>query len=680
MIPKVAGATALLGANTEVNAMRFSFNCALRDVWALGFWHCSACQKRAFTVILYCRLISFLAVISAIMCCMCQSMKDEEEGWMSEDEDEVNWPPPQPRPVDLSHMELREGCGRAYFCYRPSTPAHRSGGLKASGDLVREYNSVYDSSVEDLSQNVEYSEQQLAALQASAPSVFKRSIFNIGTSRCIYARPLDHSYPRIMISARKLCGRAFHGDEVLVEIIDFGKKLELPKSVLGSMVDRPGSSKPEAHLEGPWAKVVGVFKRAMDPKYRMFVCQVEEGNSGVMVPLNRGIPKIFNLERHDTPTEEGKVTIYAFTKAKQIIFDRYQKVHDVNSLLFVVRYLKWEDRCSLPLGMVVSILPPGVTVETAMAILHIEYSIPRRFREATEAEVRQQHSAVPSQFPAGVLAKRRDYRSKLVFTIDLPSARNLDNAVSFEELPGGDSYVVGVHVSDVSYFVSPESSIDCDARERGASFYTALGESTQMLPTRLSEDLCSLLPSTDRLTISVYIRVNAGADILGVEIKHSVVRSRYRLCYSEAEAIIDGTVDDSEYSADLTSAVMCLNRVAQLWRTKRLGHEALYSPVDHSTLDGPKAHKLVEELMIAANRQVAAYLLAKFPGSVALQCQGPPDPTDLEDWKARFVTAARRSMVLSRPYCAPGDVCRCTELCDCLPASPDDAAADDSTR
>jgi len=617
-----------------------------------------------------------------------QNMKDEDERGMNEDDDEVNWPPPQPRPVDISRVELRERRGRAYVRYRSNAPAHRSsrsrgarGRVQSAGDFDRDYDSASDSSVEDLNENVEYSVPQLAALQASSANVYKRSVFNIDSSRCIYARPLDHSYPKILITARKLCGRAFHGDEVLVEIIDFGKKLGLPKSILGSTVDRPETSKPVADLEGPWAKVVGVFKRAMEPKYRMFVCQVEEGNNGIMVPLNRGIPKIFNLERHDVPAEESKVMIYAFTRAKQIIFDRYQKVHDVNSLLFVVRYLKWEDRCSLPLGIVVSVLPPGVTLENAMAILHIEYSIPRRFREATETEVRLKHSAVISQFPPGVLGQRRDYRSKLVFTIDPPNARDLDDALSFEELPGGKSYVIGIHISDVSYFVSQASSVDCEARQRGSSFYTALDESTPMLPARLSEDLCSLLPSTDRLTLSVYIKVNAGADILSVEIKRSIVRSRYRLCYSEAEAIINGTADDSEFSSDLTSAIMFLNRVAQLWRYKRLGREALYNAVDYSTLDGPKAHKLVEELMIAANCQVAAYLLSKFPSYTALRCQSPPDVTELEDWKTTFLTAARHSVVLSRPYCAAGDVCQCTELCECLPSvNPqlsDDAAAND---
>ena len=615
-------------------------------------------------------------------------MKDEDERGMNDDEDEVNWPPPPPRPVDISCIELRETHGRAYVRYRPSAPAHRSRGSRGSrakaqsaSDFDHDYESASDSSVEDLNESIECSGHQLTALQATDPSIFKRSIFNIETSRCIYARPLDHSYPRIIITARKLCGRAFHGDEVLVEIIDFGKKLELPKSMLGSTVDRSGTRKPVADLEGPWAKVVGVFKRAMDPKYRMFVCQVEEGNTGVLVPLNRGIPKIFNLERHDTPTEEGKVTMYAFTKAKQIIFDRYQKVHDVNSLLFVVRYLKWEDRCSLPLGIVVSVLPPGVTVEHALAILHIEYSIPRRFREATEAEVRLQHSGVLSQFPPGVLAQRLDYRSKLVFTVDPPNARDLDDALSFEELPGGKSYVIGVHISDVSYFVRQASSIDCEARQRGSSFYTALGESTPMLPTRLSEDLCSLLPSADRLTLSVYIKVNAGADILSVDIKRSIVRSRYRLCYSEAESIISGAAVDGEYSMELTSAIMFLNRVAQLWRHKRLGREALYSAVDYSTLDGPKAHKLVEELMIAANRQVAAYLLSKFPSYTALRCQSAPDVTELEEWKRRFLTAARHSVVLSRPYCEAGDVCQCTDVCECLPSvdsqSPRDTVDDD---
>jgi len=598
-------------------------------------------------------------------------------------EDDVTWPPPQPRPVDMSHVEYHEKRGRAYLYYRP-TASHRSsaaGGrrrLQSAGDFDREYDSASDSSEEDLNDSVQYTGLELSALQANDPDVFKHCIISIESSRNIFAKPLDHSYPRIAIPARKLCGRAFHGDEVLMEIFDFGKKLDVPNSVVRSVVDKQASDKVVAELEGPWAKTVGVFKRAMNPKYRMFVCQVEDGNTGVMVPLNCGVPKIFNLERHDAPTEEGKVTIYAFTKAKQIIFDRYQKVHDVNSVLFVVRYLKWEDRCSLPLGIVISMLPPGVTVESAMSILDIEYSIPRRFREATLAEVKLQHSAVLSQFPPGVLARRSDYRNSLVFTIDPPNSRDLDDALSFEVSPDGTSYIIGIHITDVSYFVTKSSSIDCEARQRGSSFFTAVGDSTPMLPPRLSTDLCSLLPNKDRLTLSVYIKVNAGADILGVEIKRSIVRSCHQLCYSEAEAIINGLADDGDYSAELTCALMSLYRVAQLWRSKRLGREALYTAVDYSTLDGPKAHKLVEEMMIAANHQVAVYLLSKFPSYTAVRCQSPPDVTDLEEWKTRFLIAAHQSIVLSRPYCAAGHVCQCVGLCECLPSVSDDSQPADA--
>ena len=598
---------------------------------------------------------------------------EDAERLMMVDEDEVTWPPPPPQQhqqqrVDMSRVELHERHGHAYLRYRPTTGASRHRKLQSAGDFDSVYDSVSDSSQEDLRDNVQFTDLQLVALYANEPDVFKRSVIHIDSSSNIYAKPSDKSFTRIMIPARKLCGRAFHGDEVLVEIFEFGKKLDLQQSVVGSVVD-----KSVVDLDGPWGKVMGVYKRAVDPKYRMFVCQVEEGNTGVMVPLNAGVPKLFNLERHDAPTQDGKVTIYAFTKAKQIMFDRYQKVHDVSSVLFVVRYLKWEDHCSLPLGIVISVLPAGVTVESAMAILDIEYSIPRRFREATLAEVKLQHSAVPRQLPAGVIAQRSDCRNKLTFTIDPPQSTDLDDALSFEALPGGASYVIGVHITDVSYYVSKWSSIDCEARQRGSSFYAATGESTPMLPPHLSEDLCSLLPDRDRLTLSVYIKINAGADILGVEIKRSVVRSRYRLCYSEVESIINGMSDETEYSEELSLAIVSLNRVAQLWRNKRLGREALYTAVRYSTLDGLKAHVLVEEMMIAANHQVALYLLSRFPTYTPLRCQSAPDSSELEEWKRRFLAAAHHSVVLSRPYCGAtgGDVCYCLGPCQCLPAQSD---------
>lgn len=589
-------------------------------------------------------------------------------------EDEISWPPPQPRSVDVSQVELHESHGHAYLRYRPiaayhSMPrGHRQCKLQSVDDLDHDYESASDSSKEDLDISTHYTGLELAALQADDPAKFKRCIINIDSSRNIYAKPLDHSYPRIMIAARKLCGHAFHGDEVLVKIFDFGKKLGLPKSIVGSSVGRGTSSKLATDLDGPWAKTVGIFKHAMSPKYCMFVCRVEDGNTGVMVPLNRGVPKIFNLEWNDAPMENGKVTIYAFTKAKQIIFHHYQKVHDVNSVLFVVRYLKWEDHFSLPLGIVISVLLPGVTVDCALRIIDIEYSIPQRFCEAVLAEVKMQYSGVLSQFLPSVLSERSDCRNKLVFTIDPTGSSNLDDALSFEVFPDGTSYIIGVHISDVSYFVTTSSSIDNEARQRGSAFYPALGDFTPMLPPHLGSNLCSFLPHEDRLTVSVYIKVNVSADILGVEIKRSIVRSQYQLSYSNAEAIINGAADDAEYSRELTFAVVSLYRVAQLWRNRRLGREALYMPVDYSTLDGPKAHKLVEEMMIVANHQVALYLLHTFPSYTALQRQSPPDTGDLEAWKSRFLSVARHSVVLSRPYCVTGDVCRCRGLCECLPS------------
>ena len=589
---------------------------------------------------------------------VCQKTGDEEVTTvMSEDDDdELSWPPPQPRPVDV---HLSESNGRVYIDCQPNT--------RHFSDIV-----IDDGDTTNINETVPLTALQLDALHArSSPDVFKRAVFYVESSRSIYARPLDHSFPRIMINARILCGRAFHGDEVLVEIVDFGRKLDLPRSVVRCMIDGADREKPAAQLQQIWAKVVGVFKRAVDPKYRMFVCQVEDGNPGVMVPLNRGISKIFNVERQEASSSpEDKVAVYAFTKSKQIIFDHYQTVHDVNSLLFVVRYLKWEDHCKLPVGVVVSVLPPGVTLENTMAILDVEYAVPQRFRESTLAEVKLYHSSSLSEFPASVLRERTDYRNKLVFTIDPPNSQQLDNALSFEELPGETSFMIGVHVADVTHFVAKSSSVDSEARQRGSSFHTALGQCTSMLPPELSENLCSLLPNTDRLTLSVYIKVNASADILSVEIKRSIVRSHYRLCYSETEAIINGmTVDDGKYSEELKFAIMLLNRVAQLWRTKRLGRDALYTAVTYSTLDGQKAHKLVEEMTLAANHQVALYLLSKFPLCTALRCQSPPDARELGEWKRRYLTAVEHSVVLSRGFCAVGEVCHCTQLCDCLSQS-----------
>jgi len=603
-------------------------------------------------------------------------------------EDAITWPPPQPRAVDISHVQLSERRGHVYLRYRPNKNHRLWSAITEDDDDDYDYDDddLPSSGSEDAATNSpQYTEAQLSALQASNPNIFKRCLVNIDSLHGIYyVKPLDRSYFKIAIPARKLCSRAFHGDEVLVEMIDFGsKQLDLRDgSVPGSVIDKSASNKTVdvARMQGPWAKVVSVLNRAVDPKYQMFVCHMEEGNAGVMVPLDHGMPKIFNLELH--PTEAGKIAIYGFTESGRIVFNRYRKVRDVNSVLFVVRYLKWEDNCSLPVGVVVSVLPLGVSVEAAKAVIDIECSVPRKFSEATLNEALLLRSS-------GLMAERYDYRDKLVFTVDQPDSTDSDSALSFEFLPDGTAYIIGIHISDVSYFVAKSGAIDSEARRRGATFYAAPGDSCPMLPPRLAQEFCSLLPGADRLTLSVYIKVNAGADILGVEIKRSVVRSSCRLSYSQAEAVINGLTTADEYmttddddgcsssAGDLTFAIVSLSRVAQLWRSHRLGfRDALYSPVNHSTLDGPKAHRLVDEMMITANHQVALYLLSRFPSCTGLLCQSPPDVGELEDWKQRSLGAVCHSVMLSRGYCSAGEVCHCVGLCECA-QSLDPSAADD---
>ena len=201
-------------------------------------------------------------------------------------------------------------------------------------------------------------------------------------------------------------------------------------------VNKSGLSQADIDFGMPVGEVVGILKRAIEPRYRSFVCQVEIGNTSLMVPLSRGVcPSCPPIKGEETPP--GSVTVFRLTKTKHILFDEHWDVTKITESLFVVRYLKWDEGYMHPLGVVVGALPAGVTIEDAMRIVSIEHHIPRTFKTDTLDEVKTLLSIRKSgALSAKSLKGREDYRSKLVFTIDPPHSKDLDDALSLEQLRG----------------------------------------------------------------------------------------------------------------------------------------------------------------------------------------------------------------------------------------------------
>ena len=250
------------------------------------------------------------------------------------------------------------------------------------------------------------------------------------------------------------------------------------------------------------------------------------------------------------------------------------------------------------------------------------------------------------------LAGRRDLRPWRVFSIDPPTARDLDDALSFERLAPG-RLRVGVHIADVSHFVGEGTALDAEASRRSTSVYL-VGEVLPMLPRRLCEQLCSLQPGEPRLAFSVVWEVDeATGDIRDEWMGRSVIRSCGQLHYAHAQHVIElppgraaelpegaELAPDSPHSRrDVAEDIRALHGVAHKLRARRFAEGSLRlnnpklsfrcdphgHPLEAAVYVQREANELVEEFMLLANRRVAAVIAEACPGLAVLRNHPPPD-------------------------------------------------------
>lgn len=559
-------------------------------------------------------------------------------------------------PLKVECIRVKEQQGHMVVTY--DTPGEAARNLLGADDYERLYESD-DEDVSDASNQeaftTDLTHQQLLEMLRTQPAKYQRCILHIESSQNMFARHIstDSTLRDIKISSRHRCGRNFNGDEVVVELLAVEEEDNAALSEEEKVVTR--------------GSVVGTLRRSFNPRYRMFVCMVEQGNTGLMVPLNRGIPKIFNLETKTRMqrTKKGHVCIYTFTKHQDILFHHYEPIDPYNHMdkLFIVRYLKWDPRFYSPLGIVVGVLPVGTTIDSGMDILNIEHYIPKSFKQTTVNEVDKLY---PKTYvlPMSEYGQRLDYRGKLTFTIDAEGTEDLDDALSIEELPNSQ-FLIGVHIADVSYFVKRGGYIDNEAQQRGTSYYPMGRDPYPMLPERLSTDLCSLKPNVDRLTLSVFITIDAQGQVLKMHTKRCVIQSKERMTYRDAEDILTNKARDT--SSELLMALLRLYTLAKLWRKARLGNEGLYLALDPEAADSPLAHLMLQEIMITTNHHVALLLLTQYKNSVPLREQLAPSDLDLEQWRQKYLEIARQSVSLTQPFLQRDQVCECTTMCSCLP-------------
>jgi ribonuclease R len=267
-------------------------------------------------------------------------------------------------------------------------------------------------------------------------------------------------------------------------------------------------------------------------------------------------------------------------------------------------------------GEVVQILghknDPGVDI---LSIIH-KHGLPQEFPE----EVLQQANEAPDEIDESEVQNRRDLRNEIIVTIDGADAKDLDDAVTVTKLDNGN-YKLGVHIADVSHYVTEESPIDTEAADRGTSVYL-VDRVIPMIPHRLSNGICSLNPNVNRLTLSCEMEIDSDGEVVNHEIFQSVIKTTERMTYSDVNRIL--TEQDEELFKRYEPIIpmfQLMEELAEALRTKRMHRGAIDfdfkeskvlvdeegKPTDVVMRERSVAEKLIEEFMLAANETIAEH-------------------------------------------------------------------------
>jgi len=280
----------------------------------------------------------------------------------------------------------------------------------------------------------------------------------------------------------------------------------------------------------------------------------------------------------------------------------------------IVRIVEWHNAASKnPEGIVTEILSAERENDIAMKEILIEKGFSLHFSK----EALKESEKLPQTLPEEEIAKRKDCRDILTLTIDPADARDFDDALSLRKLKNGN-YEVGVHIADVSYYVKPNSELDKEAYQRATSVYFP-DRVTPMLPEHISNNLCSLRPDEDKFTFSAIFQLDKKGTVKQYWIGRTVIRSKKRLAYEDAQKIIETK------EGELSEEILLLHEIAQNLRAERFKKGAINfssqevrfqldetgKPIGVIIKESKEANQLIEEFMLLANRTVATFVSKK---------------------------------------------------------------------
>lgn len=303
----------------------------------------------------------------------------------------------------------------------------------------------------------------------------------------------------------------------------------------------------------------------------------------------------------------------------------------------VARITSWPDDAKNPVGEVLDILGQTGENTTEMHAILAEYGLPYRYPKNVEDAALKIGPGITDE----EVAKRIDMRDTVTFTIDPRDAKDFDDALSLRPLPNGN-FEIGVHIADVTHYVTPDSIIDREAQKRATSVYL-VDRVVPMLPEHLSNGICSLRPDEEKLTFSCIFEMTREAKVVNSKIARTVIKSNRRFTYEEAQDIIETGIGDYK------DEILTMDSLAKKLRERRYMEGSVEfdraevrfdidesgHPVDVFFKVSKDANKLVEEFMLLANKTVATFIGKpkgrQKPKAFVYRIHDMPDPGKLSE-------------------------------------------------
>lgn len=283
----------------------------------------------------------------------------------------------------------------------------------------------------------------------------------------------------------------------------------------------------------------------------------------------------------------------------------------------VVEVTKWPEKRRSPEGKIIEVLgdkdKPGVDI---LSIIR-KYNLPEEFPQEVEAFA----EAIPEEIPETEYKRRKDLRSMKIVTIDGEDAKDLDDAISIEKLPDG-KYKLGVHIADVTYYVTEKTPLDKEAFMRGTSVYL-VDRVIPMLPRKLSNGMCSLNPRVDRLTLTCMMTIDKSGKVIEHEVFESIIKTSERMTYTDVTKILKDNDPELIKRYDyLLDDFKLMEELCTILNNKRTQRGALDfefeeskiildekgKPIDIRPYEREIANRIIEEFMLVCNETVAEHM------------------------------------------------------------------------